>query len=433
MGGLSSALALAKKGFKDVQVFETASNLGFVGAGIQLAPNMARILDRLGVWDEIAAEAVILKNTSIRQGASDEELGFVDLNYIAETYKYPHCVGHRASLANALYNGCKKESAITFHFSTSIVDVISWSPTPTFTVQPRNGEQYTIECDILLGADGIKSRVRSGLLKKLNHTAAVVDSGQAAYRIMLTREQMSKSPRAKEMLELLDSESVRRWIGPRKHIIAYPVSSHQIYNLSTAQPDTNFAVAPTETYTTKGSKKDMMEIYSDFNPLIKEMLDLVPEGEVCEWKLRVHEPLPTWIEGSVALIGDACHPTLPHLAQGAAQAIEDSAVIAEVLALLPSYSPEDINKALKVYEEVRKERAEILVEMAAQSGRTLHLGEGKAKEERDRLFEELKKAGKQGAKVPDKWADAEVQKMIYGFDCMEVAKEMAGKVFKKTQ
>lgn len=361
------------------------------------------------------------------EGSSDEELGFVDLNYIESTYKYPHSVGHRASLANALYNGCKKESAITFQFSTSIVDVLTWSPTPSFTAQPRYGEPYTVEADILLGADGIKSRVRSGLLKRLNHTATVVDSGQAAYRIMLTREQMSKAPHAEELLKLLDSETVTRWIGPRKHIIAYPVSSHQIYNLSTAQPDANFAVAPTETYTTKGSKIDMLATYADFNELVREMLNLVPEGEVCEWKLRVHEPLPTWVEGNVALVGDACHPTLPHLAQGAAQAIEDSAVIAEVLGAMPNGTAEMINKALHVYEDVRKERAEVLVEMAAQSGRTLHLGEGKAKEERDRMFEELKKAGKQGAKVPDKWADAEVQKMIYGFDCMEIAREMVAK------
>ena len=277
----------------------------------------------------------------------------MDLNYIQEIYSYPHSVGHRASLAGALYEGCKKEPAITFHFSTSIVDVTSWSP-PSFTVQPRNGDPYTVSCDILLGADGIKSLVRNGLLKKLGHTAAVIDSGQAAYRIMLTRSQISHAPHAEELLRLLDSETATRWIGERRHIIAYPVANHHIYNLSTAQPDTNFAVAPSETYTTKGSKSAMLECFSDFNPLVKELLGLVPQGEVCEWKLRVHEPLPTWVEGGVAMVGDACHPTLPHLAQGAAQAIEDSAVIAEVLAAMPSTETGDISKALKVYEDIRK-------------------------------------------------------------------------------
>lgn len=92
MAGLATALACAKKGFRNIDVYESASGLGFVGAGIQLAPNMARILDRLGVWADIEKEAVDLKDTSIRRGSSDEELGHVDLRYVRSTYHYPHMV-----------------------------------------------------------------------------------------------------------------------------------------------------------------------------------------------------------------------------------------------------------------------------------------------------------------------------------------------------
>jgi salicylate hydroxylase len=421
MGGLTCALALSKAGFKDIQVFEMASSLGFVGAGIQMAPNMARILDRLGVWDDIFKEAVVLNETSIRQGSTDDELGHVDLQYVKKSYGYPHCVGHRSTLAGELYNGCQRESSsIKFHFSTTCEN-IKIEGRPSFTAVPRkDGEPYNVECDILLGADGVKSNTRVAMLRELKVEAEVEDTGQAAYRIMLSREQLSPYP---DLLELLDADKVIRWIGEKRHIIAYPVSNKQIYNLSTAQPDVNFAAAPSATYTTKGSKKEMLEVYGDFCPMIHKMLDLVPEGEVCEWKLRVHAPLPTWIHGSVALVGDACHPTLPHLAQGAAQAIEDAAVLGVVLSHLPSSpSPADINKALKLYEQVRKERAETLVDLAAQNGRAMHLGEGKAKEERDRQFAAMK-AGK-GGSVPDKWADADVQKMTYGHDCMHVAEEL---------
>ncbi|KAF7910047.1 uncharacterized protein EAF01_003765 [Botrytis porri] len=128
----------------------------------------------------------------------------------------------------------------------------------------------------------------------------------------------------------------------------------------------------------------MLDIFSDFCPKVQRMLNLVPDGEVCEWKLRVHSPLPTWVRGSIALVGDACHPTLPHLAQGAAQAIADAAVLGAVFSKCPSNSPSDINKSLLVYESVRKERAETLVELAAQSGRALRLGDGAAKAERDK-------------------------------------------------
>lgn len=420
MGGLACALGLARAGFKDITVYEMASNLGFVGAGIQMAPNMARILDRFGVWDAIFQEAVVLNETSIRQGATDEELAHVDLRYIKETYGYPHTVGHRATLAGELYNGCKRESAsVKFTFATTCENV-KFGSKPSFTAVPRNGEPYEVQCDILLGADGVKSNTRVAMLRELNVEAEVKDTAQAAYRIMLTREQLSSDP---ELLALIDADKVIRWIGEKRHIIAYPVSRKQIYNISTTQPDVNFAAAPSATYTTKGSKKAMLDVYGDYCPMIHRMLDLVPEGEVCEWKLRVHAPLPTWVHGSVALVGDACHPTLPHMAQGAAQAIEDAGVLSVVLSHLPSGAiPDDINKALRLYEEVRKERAETLVELAAQSGRNMHLGEGEAKKERDRQFAALK-AGK--GPVPDKWADADVQKMVYGVDCMKIAEERA--------
>ncbi|WPH01119.1 3-hydroxybenzoate 6-hydroxylase 1 [Acrodontium crateriforme] len=417
MGGLTTALALAKKGFRNINVYETASNLGFVGAGIQLAPNMARILDTLGVWADIEKEAVDLLETSIRQGSTDEELGHVDLHSIRSKYKYPHMVGHRASLAGSIYEGCKREKAIVFHFATSIVEVESYGPQPAFTVKPRNGEPKKIHCDVLLAADGVKSAVRDQMLRLKNVDAKIIDTGQAAYRIMLTREEMANDP---ELLKLVDSNAVTRWIGEKRHIIAYPVSSGQIYNLSTVQPDLNFASAPSATYTTKGSKPQMMKTFDDFCPMVKRMLDLVPDGEVCEWKLRVHERLPFWVVDQTALVGDACHPTLPHLAQGAAQAIEDGAVLAVVLSKLPEVSPEAINKSLRVYEQVRKERAYTLVDLAAANGRGLHLGDGAAKAERDRQFAALK-SGK--GPVPDKWADADVQAMIYGQDVVKIAQD----------
>ncbi|KAK0638077.1 FAD-dependent monooxygenase OpS4 [Lasiodiplodia hormozganensis] len=428
MGGLTCALALARKGFKHISVYEIATNLGFVGAGIQLAPNMARILDRLGVWKDIEAEAVDLKETSIRQGSTDGELAHVDLNYIRDTYGYPHMVGHRASLAGSLYEGCKREKAITFHFGTVVKEVLSWGPKPRLAAQKRSsskegegqdgGETFEITADLVLAADGVKSVIRDQMLRELRIDASIVDTGQAAYRIMLTRDEMKHDP---ELLALIDKSAVTRWIGEKRHIIAYPVSSKNIYNLSTVQPDKNFADAPSITYTTKGSKAEMLRVFGDFCPMIVRMLDLVPEGEVCEWKLRVHAPIPTWVHGSVALVGDACHPTLPHLAQGAAQAIEDAAVLGEVLARMPGQDPDTINRTLQVYQKLRKERAETLVELAAASGRALHLGEGAAKEERDKQFAALKE--KKGGAVPDKWADADVQKKIYGHDCMEVAAE----------
>jgi salicylate hydroxylase len=355
----------------------------------------------------------------IVEGSSGEELAHVKLNHVESTYQYAHMVGHRYNLANEIYNGCKRENSIKFFFSTTLSEVEFFGPRPSFTAIPRSGGElsFKVETDILLGADGVKSVVRSDMLRNLSVDAEVVDSGQAAYRILLRREEMQHDP---ELLELINSNRVTRWIGPQRHIIAYPVSNKTIYNISTAQPDINFAAAPSASYTAKGSKTAMLSVYSDFCPLVQRMLNLVTDGEVCEWKLRVHAPLPTWVNGSVALLGDSCHPTLPHLNQGAAQAIEDAAVIGVVLSRLPDTSSESINKALRVYELVRKERAETLVAMAAANGKAMQLNTGAAQEKRDQEFAALK-AGK-GA-VPDKWADPEVQKFIFGFDCVKTAED----------
>ncbi|GKT48652.1 FAD-dependent monooxygenase OpS4 [Colletotrichum spaethianum] len=413
MGGLGCALALAKKGFNHIDVYETASNLGFVGAGIQMPPNVVRVLDRLGCWPDIEKTCTDVKGSSIRQGSTNVELAHVDMPNIRELYGYPHCNDHRSSLAGGLYGACKKEPAVTFHFATALASIDSFAPKPSFTVQPRDGEARSVEADVLLACDGIKSIVRSSLLDSIGAVGGEEETGQAAYRIMLTREQMAGDP---ELLALLDSDEVVRWIGEKRHIIAYPVSSHTIYNLSTTQPDSNFAAATNATYTTRGSKKVMLDVFHDFCPLVHRMLNLVPDGEVCEWRLRMHKPLPAWVhtDGPVALLGDACHPTLPHLSQGAAMAIEDGSVVAEVLARAPDTKPATLRRCLKAYELSRRDWTSQLVNMAFLSGKQLHLGEGKAKEERDRMFAEHKSAGA----VPDKWASPDVQRMIYTNDCV---------------
>lgn len=328
---------------------------------------------------------------------------------------------------SGLYDGCKKMPAIKFHFGCTVTDVDSFQSPVQFTLKARDGAEQRVTTDILIGADGVKSSIRSCLLQQIDYVSEVEDTGQAAYRVLLPRERMQDDP---EMMALLDSNQVTRWIGEKRHWIAYPIQSKTIYNMSSIQPDTNFASAPSMTYTTKGSKDAMLKVFSDFCPVIQRMLNLVPDGEVCEWKLRVQKPLPTWVHGTVALVGDACHPTLPHLNQGAAQAVEDAAVLAEVLSRSPGSDLTAINKSLRVYELVRKDRASTLVQWAADSGRILHLGEGKAKEERDRKFSEAKAGGKS---VPDKWASPDVQEYIYSHDCMKVAADTFDQLYESLQ
>ncbi|KAJ7811233.1 hypothetical protein B0H14DRAFT_3479898 [Mycena olivaceomarginata] len=415
MSGLAAALALARNGFTHIHVYEVASNLGFVGAGIQVAPNLSRQLQRLGVWEHLADDAVEMEAASVRAGATDEELTNVKLAHVAERYAQPHRVAHRAALANALYEGCKAAApSIAFHFSTSIVGIDFAHHRIQIRQRNEEGEGHWVDADVILGADGVKSVVRKCMLAVHGELDDAQDTGQSAYRIMLRREQLAHDP---ELLAMLDSHSTFRWIGARRHIIAYPISGHTIFNISTAQPDTNFAAEPTAAWTTRADKAAMCALYADFCPAVRRMLGLVTESEVCEWKLRVHRPLRTWLEGHVALLGDACHPTLPHLGQGASQAIEDGAVLAVVLSKLTD--ARDIHAALRVYERLRKSRTEFLVEQAAASGRALHLTDPAAQAARDAAFR----------RNPDRWLDREVQDFVYGFDCVADAEGRWGAYF----
>ncbi|KAJ6471876.1 salicylate hydroxylase [Mycena sanguinolenta] len=421
MSGLAAALALARHGFTHIDVYEAASNLGFVGAGIQVAPNLSRQLQRLGVWEHLAEDAVDLEEASVRACATDEELAKVDLSHVAERYGQPHRVAHRAALANALYEGCKAASpAITLHFSTSIVAVDFSHHRIQIRLRAEEGEGHWVDADVILGADGVKSVVRRCMLALHGEEDDAEDTGQAAYRIMLRRDQLIHDA---ELLAMLDSKSTFRWIGAKRHIIAYPISGHTIFNISTTQPDVNFAAAPTATWTTRADKHTMLAVYADFCPAVRRMLALVTESEVCEWKLRVHRPLRTWVEGHVALLGDACHPTLPHLGQGASQAIEDGAVLAVVLSKLTH--TRDIHASLRVYERLRKTRTEFLVSQAAASGQELHLADPAAQALRDEAFRQVAHGGPN----PDKWLDRAVQDFVYSFDCVEDAERLYGEYF----
>lgn len=415
MGGLSTALALSLRGFKHITVFESAPELAEVGAGINITPNLARLLDHFGVLDFLKEDAVQLTSANIYKAKTDEVLSTVSYKYAAGEFGYPPMVAHRSTLQNALIHGCQNSSSIRFRLGTTITGVdldktrIRIRPT-----QDKENEGDWIHGDIIVAADGVKSPTRALMLARLNIRDEVEDTGQAAYRIMLRRSQLLDKP---DLLSLIDSSETHRWIGPKRLIMSYPILSHQVYNISTAHPDENFALAPSASWTTRGSKSRMLQVFSDFCPRVRELLSLVQEDEVCEWKLRVHQPLPTWVDGQTALLGDACHPTLPHIAQGAAQAVEDAAVIAVVLSKI--HSKEEINKALRVYQKLRKERAEYCVIQAAENGRELHLSDEEAGE-RDRRFRE---ANKEGGANPDRVVDKTLQNILFGFDCQKDALE----------
>lgn len=173
-------------------------------------------------------------------------------------------------------------------------------------------------------------------------------------------------------------------------------------------PDTGFSE---ESWTAQASKGEILEHFGSWDPSrLRQILDLIPDENVMKWRLCEHDPLPTWVLGKVVLLGDACHPMLPYVAQGAAQAVEDVGVLS--IALTRASKPEDVPLLLKAFELARKARAETVAGAGAATRRVLHLHDGPEQQARDDKFQAV--AG--GGENPDLLGDAKAQSFLWGYD-----------------
>ncbi|OQE26651.1 hypothetical protein PENSTE_c005G10326 [Penicillium steckii] len=367
-----------------------------VGAGIQVSPNMLRLFDRWGVSDLIHSQDVALEHIHVRRWQDGALLGTMPVN---KTFGQ-QVVIHRADLHNALVE--KALNLDNVHLRENcFVSSVNFNPA---SVTLADGS--IVRGDVVIGADGIKSTVRGHLLEDPRIDA--IPTGDAAYRIMLPRSTMERDP---ELKKLVEEPQATRWLGPGRHIIAYPVRNHDLYNVVLLHPDRHEVE---ESWTTKGSKQEMIDHYAGWDPIVRKLIDLVVEDEVLEWKLCLHRPLKTWIRGPIALIGDACHPMLPYVAQGAAQAVEDAAALGILLSGITSQH--EIPSALQVYEKTRKQRAETVQQSGTENRIALHLPDGPEQLARDAQFQ----ASATGSN-PDKWNDRQTQNFLWGWDAEQVA------------
>lgn len=330
---------------------------------------------------------------------------------------------HRADLHNGLIEKALALRNVELRVNSHVTDVVFDSPSSSVTLS--NGS--IIHGDVVLAADGIKSGIRERLLDDSSLKAE--PTGDAAYRIILPRSVMETDP---ELKALVDEPQATRWLGPNRHIVGYPVRKHELYNVVLLHPDRH---GVEESWTTKGSKQNMIDDYRGWDRRVTKLINLVSEDEVLEWKLCLHSPLKTWIRGSVALIGDACHPMLsvpnpqtqfkelltqasPYVAQGAAQAVEDAAALGILLSTIPSRS--QIPLALQAYQSSRKQRAETVQQSGTENRITLHLPDGPQQVARDEQFRASTSRSSVGAN-PDKWSDRETQRFLWGWDAEDVA------------
>jgi salicylate hydroxylase len=354
IGGLSAALHLLDAGF-DVQVYEQAPRIGEIGAGIQISPNASRLLIRLGL--KRAMDKVGVRPQAVHQRRWDDgrTLQRAPVGLEVETaFGAPYYHFHRGDLAELLGAAVPAERV---HCSHRLVDLEPKGE----RVVARFENGTSAEADLLVGADGIHSRVRHLLFgpEKPRFTGCV------AWRGLVPAERIRH----------LDIEiASHNWMGPDGHFVHYWVAGGQFMNVVCVAEHGTWT---SESWTSRGEVADALARYEGWHPSVRALIAAFPETFI--WALHDRLPLPRWSDGRVTLLGDACHPMLPFMAQGAAQSIEDGAALASLLKAMP----DDVPGALQRYEEVRKPRATRLQEASANNRKRFHLPDGPEQQARD--------------------------------------------------
>ncbi|MDH2238680.1 FAD-dependent monooxygenase [Pigmentiphaga sp. GD03639] len=329
IGGLAAAIALRKLGLESV-VFEQAPRFARVGADINLTPNAVLALDGLGVGDELRKTAARPTHRISRTWDTGEETSRLEMSQAAETcYGAPQLTMHRADLLAALEQAVP---AATIHLGKRTVGIDEGAD--GITVRFEDGTSQRV--DVLVGADGIHSTVRKHLLGDEYPDF----TGVVAYRAVVPASRLEGVP---------NLGAFTKWWGPNPEtqIVTFPLNlGRDIFIFATTPQDS----WRHESWTMPGSVDELRASYADFHPEARALLAAC--DEVLKSALYVRDPLPSWSRGNITLLGDACHPMMPFMAQGAGMAIEDAVVLARYLA----DTPDAPAQALKRYEAARHDR-----------------------------------------------------------------------------
>jgi len=352
LGGSAAALSLLKAGF-DVQVYERARVLREVGAGIVLTPNAVRVLHHLGFAVEL--DALGVAPDAIRQRRWDDGRTLLCTPVTREAGKPAvFYTSHRSDVLSMLVGKLPPERLHLDHRLTGFTDHGD-------RVELQFTNRPPVAADIMIGADGINSTVRELLFgaERPRFTGCV------AYRGLVAAERLKH-------LNLPCEDHI--WMGPGKHFVHYPVSAGRFINfVCVIERDT----WTKESWTEPGEVKDAVAAYEGWHGQVRSIISSVEETFV--WGLFDRAPLARWSINRVTLLGDACHPMLPFLAQGAAQAIEDGATLAAVL----SHSGDDIPAALRRYENLRLPRTARIQAVARGNKTRNHLPDSPEQRARD--------------------------------------------------
>jgi salicylate hydroxylase len=344
IGGMSAALALLRAGI-DVDVYEAATALTEVGAGIQLSPNGCRVLDELGVFEELAGMSCDPVRKEFRLWNSGKAWRMFDLgSHVIEQYGYPYLTVYRPDLLGVLERAVREIKPDAIHLDSRCAGFTQDDDGVTLNLVNGN----TARGDVLIGADGWRSVIRTALWGECTPQF----SGMVAWRGTIPMERLP---------EHLTERVGSTWIGPGAHVVTYPLHGGAIMNFVATVEGKEWTESAGSV---PGDREECRADFADWHEDIHTYIDAVPS--LIKWALVSRDPIPHWTQGRVSLLGDACHATLPFLAQGAVHAMEDGIVLARCLVV----DADDPAKGLHRYEDARIERTSKMVRGAtANTGR----------------------------------------------------------------
>ena len=308
IGGLAAASVLARDGHR-VTVLEQSAAFGEIGAGIQIGPNIFKMFDYLGLTQAINQVAFFppgLAMNDVRTGEKVIRLPLADVARAA--YGFPYGVIYRADLHQVFLDACRAQANVTLRTGAKLASFEQSAN--SVHIKLENGE--TLEGAALIGADGLWSRIRETVVGDGKPRV----SGHIAYRAVLKREDVPAH---------LWSDDVLLWGGEKTHLVHYPLRRGELFNLVAVFHSNKYD----EGWNTFGDTAELNERFVGAVPQVRELLDKIETWKM--WVLCDREPVKNWTDRRVTLLGDAAHPMLQYLAQGAAQATEDPAVLREGL------------------------------------------------------------------------------------------------------
>ncbi len=328
IGGLAAALALARKGLA-VRVFEQSSEFKEIGAGIQLGPNVYRMFETLGLTDAIERTSVHPENLVMMDGLTGEQVIRVPVGSDAFRERfggYLYGVIHRADLHQVLLDACKAQKNVRLN---ELKKVLRFEERGERVAVHLEGGEVVEGC-ALIGCDGLWSKIRNQLLGDGKPRV----SGHIAYRAVLPR---------KDVPDGLWQNNVVLWAGPKTHLVHYPLRRGELYNLVAVFHSDKYE----EGWNVYGDPGELERKFADERPEVKRLLAKINAWKM--WVLCDREPVREYSRGRVTLLGDAAHPMLQYLAQGANMAIEDAVVLAAYVEL----AERDFAKAFRWYQDER--------------------------------------------------------------------------------